>query len=271
MTNKLRSLFSENQKVWSVYLPAGYPCIDSTVSLVKKLAECGVSLIELGIPFSDSVVDGPVIQAANTKALQNGMHMNLLFEQIREIRKSTAVQIVLMGSFNPVLQYGVERFCEVCEEVGVHGAILPDLPYEVYLETYATHFEQHGVGVCFLVTSETSPERVRQLASASSGFLYVVSAPGVTGGVLSVDEGRVNYLSRLKEMNLPAPLVVGFGVKEYEQVRAVFNYASGVIVGTEYLRWIESADDVVKATGEFVREVFQNTRSPGWLISSSNV
>jgi tryptophan synthase alpha chain len=251
--NRLENLFTSGKKIFSVFVTAGFPNLEDTVPVCETLSESGAGLIELGVPFSDSIADGPTIQAANEKALRNGVTLEWVLETLREIRSRTDIPIILMGSLNPVLQYGVERFCREAKEAGADGTILPDLPLEIYLREYREIFERNGLSNIFLVTSNTSDERIRQIDEASSSFIYAVSMAGVTGKGLQIDDERRDYLERLVNLNLRSPLMVGFGIEKREQFQEVARYASGAIVGSAFLRAIENASDVKEATREFTK------------------
>jgi tryptophan synthase alpha chain len=253
LKNRLASLFAENKKVFSIFVTAGFPSLDATVPIVKALAESGVDLIELGIPFSDSIADGAQIQKANEQALANGASLPLTLEVLSEIRgKGLEIPIVLMGSLNPIMQYGEARFCTDARKAGADGVILPDLPLEFYLANYRKMFEQHELSNIFLVTLNTSEERLRQIDEASNSFIYAVSLAGVTGKTLQMTDERRAYLEKLSKMNLLSPLVVGFGIENREQFQEVTKYAAGAIVGSAFLRAIENASDLRQATKDFV-------------------
>lgn len=255
--DRLKNLFGNGKKIFSVFVTAGFPNLEDTVPICEALAESGVGLIELGIPFSDSIADGPTIQAANERALANGASLKWTLETLREIRKSVDIPILLMGSLNPVLQYGVERFCRDGIRAGADGAILPDLPLEFYLRNYREIFDKSDLANVFLVTSNTSDERIRSIDEASGSFIYAVSMAGVTGNGLELDKGRREYLKHLNTLGLKSPLVVGFGIEKREQFEEVSSYAAGAIVGSAFLRAIENADDVRQATKDFVKKFIE--------------
>lgn len=251
--NRLSNLFANNKKIFSIFITAGFPSLDSTVEIVKTLAENGVDLVELGIPFSDSIADGATIQHANEIALQNGASLAFTLETLREIRRQgVEIPVILMGSLNPVIQYGEERFCQDAKAAGADGVILPDLPLEFYLQNYRQLFENHDLANVFLITSNTSDERIRQIDAASNSFIYAVSMAGVTGKNLQIDAERRAYLEKLTKMNLRSPLVVGFGIENKAQFEEVTHFAHGAIVGSAFLRAIEHADDVKQTTKDFV-------------------
>jgi tryptophan synthase alpha chain len=262
--NRLANLFGGlggGKKIFSVFVTAGFPNLEDTLPVCETLAESGAGLIELGIPFSDSIADGPTVQAANERALANGASLGWTLETLREIRRQTQIPILLMGSLNPILQYGEERFCREAKTAGADGVILPDLPLEFYLQNYRGLFEQNELANVFLITSNTTEERIREIDDASSSFIYAVSMAGVTGKDLRIDDERRSYLERLVGLNLRSPLMVGFGIEKREQFLEVANYAAGAIVGSAFLRAIENAKDVRKTTREFVEKFIEPRES----------
>jgi tryptophan synthase alpha chain len=250
--SRLQKIFAQDKKIFSIFVTAGFPTLDSTLPIVETLAESGVDLIELGIPFSDSIADGATIQHANEIALQNGASLKWTLDVLREIRRKVEIPIVLMGSLNPVMQYGVERFCLDARAAGADGVILPDLPLEFYLKNYRKLFEQNDLANVFLVTENTPEARIREIDAVGRGFVYAVSMAGVTGKNLEFDENRKAYLERLARMDLRSPLIVGFGIETREHFGEVSKYAAGAIVGSAFLRAIENTPDVKQATKEFV-------------------
>ena len=253
LNNRLAKLFSNNKKLFSIFVTAGFPTLDATVRIVETLESSGVDLIELGIPFSDSIADGATIQHANEAALKNGASLKYTLETLREIRRrGVKMPVILMGSLNPILQYGVEDFCVEAKAAGADGLILPDLPLEFYLKNYRQLFESNDLANIFLVTSNTPEARIRQIDAASNSFIYAVSLAGVTGKALEIDAERRSYLKKLSEMSLRSPLMVGFGIENRRQFEEVTDYAAGGIVGSAFLRAIENASDVRQATKDFV-------------------
>lgn len=254
LNNRLTDLFASDKKLFSIFVTAGFPTLDATVPIVETLASSGVDLIELGIPFSDSIADGATIQRANETALRNGASLRWTLDIVRQIReRGVRFPIVLMGSLNPILQYGVEEFCAAAA-AGADGLILPDLPPEFYLAKYREIFEKHNLANIFLVTSNTAEARIRQLDQASNSFIYAVSLAGVTGKTLELDQERRHYLERLQRMNLRAPLMIGFGIENKTQFDQVARFASGAIVGSAFLRALENESDVCSATKTFVEQ-----------------
>jgi len=251
--SRLAKIFSQNKKIFSIFVTAGFPTLEATVPIVETLAASGVDLIELGIPFSDSIADGATIQHANEIALRNGASLNWTLEVLREIRAKVEIPIILMGSLNPVMQYGVERFCRDAREAGADGVILPDLPLEFYLKNYRELFEQNDLANIFLITENTPEARIREIDACSKSFVYAVSMAGVTGKNLQFDENRKSYLERLAAMDLRSPLMVGFGIETGEHFQEVTKFTQGGIVGSAFLRAIENAPDVKEATKQFVK------------------
>jgi tryptophan synthase alpha chain len=258
MSNRLTILFERKRSnVLNIYCTAGYPQLNSTLEVMQELQDNGVDIIELGMPYSDPLADGPVIQQSNMTALENGMSIPLLFDQLKDMRRSIHVPVILMGYMNPVLQYGVERFCRVAAKAGVDGVILPDLPMHEFQTQYREHFEKNGLKFIFLVTPETSEERIRKIDELSSGFIYAVSSSSTTGsdaGAKAV-EGQENYFKRLKGMGLTNPVMVGFGIKDSATFRAACKYSNGGIIGSAYINALKNSGDIQKATKEFINTV----------------
>ncbi|HEY1021580.1 MAG TPA: tryptophan synthase subunit alpha [Flavisolibacter sp.] len=253
--SRLSELFARKKKnVVNVYCTAGYPYLDSTLQVMKALQANGADLIELGMPYSDPLADGPVIQASGSKALQNGMTIATLFDQLKDFRKEISVPVVLMGYLNPLLQYGFEAFCAKAAEVGIDGLIIPDIPMFEFEKEYGAVIKKHGLDFIFLVTPETSEERIRKLDALSSGFLYAVSSSSITGSDKDFSPVK-NYLQRLQAMDLKNPVLVGFGIKDKETFDAVAAYSSGAIIGSAYIRALEEGNDVEGVTKNFLGDV----------------
>jgi tryptophan synthase alpha chain len=252
--SRLKALFEKKKSnVLNVYCTAGYPQLNSTVEVMKCLQANGADLIELGMPYSDPLADGPVIQASSSKALQNGMTISKLFEQLKDFRKEVQVPVILMGYLNPVLQYGFENFCAKAAEVGIDGLIIPDIPMYEYEKEYRETIKKHNLDFIFLVTPETSEERIKKLDELSSGFLYAVSSSSITGS--DNDFSAVeNYLRRLKEMKLKNPVLVGFGIKDKTTFQTACKYAYGAIIGSAYIKAIEN-EDIEESTKRFLKNI----------------
>ncbi|MBE8720123.1 tryptophan synthase subunit alpha [Sphingobacterium pedocola] len=238
----------------SIYFTAGYPTLDSTIEIAKTLEQSGVDFLEIGFPYSDPVADGPTIQHSSEIALKNGMTLKLLFDQLKDLRKYVSIPVYLMGYFNPVLQFGVENFCKACKEVGVNGTILPDLPMYEYEELYKTIFEENGVSNIFLVTPQTSEQRIRKIDSLTTNFIYLLSSNATTGKQLEVKNQSADYFNRIKEMNLVNPFIIGFGISNKETFEKATTYANGAIVGTAFVK-ILAQENPLKYIPDFVREL----------------
>ena len=253
--SRIETLFSrKKERVLNVYCTAGYPSLDSTLDVILTLEACGADLIELGMPYSDPLADGPVIQASSTKALQNGMSIAVLFEQLQNLRAKTQVPVILMGYMNPVIQYGFQKFCDEAAEVGVDGLILPDLPEYEYETMYGEIIKKAGLDFIFLITPETSIERIKKLDSLSSGFLYAVSSSATTGNEKDFDQ-VAKYLQRLKDMQLQNPVLVGFGIKDKTTFDTACRYANGAIIGSAYIKALEEPGNIQSLTQKFLNQV----------------
>ncbi len=253
--NRIQELFQKKKNnILNVYCTAGYPHLESTVPVMKALQDNGADMIELGMPYSDPLADGPVIQASSTQALANGMTIERLFDQLRGFRQKIYVPVILMGYMNPVLQFGFEKFCKEAASMPVDGLILPDLPEYEFETEYGPVIQRYGLDFSFLVTPETSEERVRKLDSLSTGFLYAVSSSSTTGK--EKDMNAVNaYLQRLRNMKLKNPVLVGFGIKDKASFDAACEYANGAIIGTAFIKALENSQDVIQDVGKFIREI----------------
>ena len=236
----MNEAFESGKKLLSIYFTAGYPQLDDTRKVILELAASGADMIEIGLPFSDPLADGPTIQESSTRALQSGMHTDLLFEQLEGIREEVDIPLLIMGYFNPVLQYGVERFCRKCQELGIDGLILPDLPLAEYQLLYEETFKRYGLTNVFLITPQTSEERIRQIDEASDGFIYMVSSASTTGVQKGFGEGKQAYFDRIASMDLRNPTIVGFGIGDSESFRQATRQANGAIIGSAFIRMITS-------------------------------
>jgi tryptophan synthase alpha chain len=257
--NRIKDLFSrKTNNILSVYCTAGYPLLDSTKKILKALEENGADMIELGMPYSDPLADGPVIQASGSIAIENGMTIKVLFEQLKGMRDSVLknTPVILMGYINPIIQFGFEKFCSEASAVGIDGLILPDLPEYEYETQYSQIIKKHQLDFIFLVTPETSEERIKKLDELSSGFLYAVSSSSTTGKDKNMED-VTRYLQRLKALKLKNPVLVGFGIKNKETFQLACAQANGAIIGTAYIKALEKAEDVNKETKKFLDNILQ--------------
>jgi tryptophan synthase alpha chain len=253
--NRLEQLFAaKKNKVLNIYCTAGYPHLQSTTEVIQALQNNGAHIIELGMPYSDPLADGEVIQASSTIALQNGMTIAALFEQLKDIRPVINIPIILMGYMNPVLQFGIEKFCAAAKAVGVDGVILPDLPIHEFETIYKPLFEKNGLAFIFLVTPETSDERIRKIDTLSSGFIYAVSSSSTTGKNKAI-EAQESYFKKLQDMQLKNPVLVGFGIKDKATFTAACKYTNGAIIGTAYIKALENGVDINQTTKEFLNSI----------------
>jgi tryptophan synthase alpha chain len=254
--SRIKELFArKNKNVLNIYCTAGFPKLDSTMEVMKALQENGADLIELGMPYSDPLADGPVIQASSGKALENGMTLATLFGQLATMRASIRVPVLLMGYMNPVLQYGFDNFCAAAAAAGVDGLILPDLPIYEFETEYGPVMRKYGLDFVFLVTPETSPERIRKVDALSSGFLYAVSSSSTTGTDKDLNDQQT-YFERLEQMKLRNPVLVGFGIRDRESFRTACLHANGAIIGTAYIKALENGgNDIAGATKKFLSTI----------------
>lgn len=253
MENRINQKLQEDKKLLSIYFTAGYPNLEDTVPVIEKLQESGVDMIEIGLPFSDPLADGPTIQESSTIALKNGMTTNILFEQIKDIRKTVNIPLIIMGYFNPMMQYGVEKFCAKCQEIGIDGLIIPDLPVDVYHENYQAIFEKYGLINVFLITPQTSNERIKFIDSISNGFIYMVSSASTTGAKSTFGDTQNNYFEKIEKMNLKAPQIVGFGISNAETFTQATKTTKGAIIGSAFIKHL--TNEGVRTIGEFVKTI----------------
>ena len=239
--NKINQLFanSKDKKLLSLYFCAGAPTLDSTADTILTMQNRGISMIEVGIPFSDPMADGPVIQEAATTALKNGMSLRLLFEQLKAIKEQVTIPLVLMGYLNPIMQYGIEAFCQSCVESGVSGVIIPDLPFDDYLESIKPAADKYDWRIIMLITPETSEERIRFIDEHTDGFIYMVSSAATTGAQQSFDEQKQAYFRRINAMNLRNPRMIGFGISNKQTLESAQQNAAGAIIGSKFVQLLQ--------------------------------
>ena len=247
--NKINTLFSENknEKLLSLYFCAGAPTLDGTADVILTLQRRGISMIEVGIPFSDPMADGPVIQDAATLALKNGMTLSKLFAQLEAIKDQVQIPLLLMGYLNPIMQYGMEAFCQRCVESGVSGMIIPDLPFKDYQEMVKPVADRYDLRVIMLITPETSEERIRFIDANTDGFIYMVSSAAITGAQKSFDEQKQEYLRRINAMNLRNPRMIGFGISNAQTLKAAQDNAAGAIIGSKFVTLLSESKDADEA------------------------
>lgn len=254
--NRISALFtSRKEPILNIYATAGYPNLEDTMPVLHALQEGGVDIIEIGMPYSDPVADGETIQQSNQVSLDHGMTVAHLFEQLTDMRSSITVPVLLMGYINPVLQFGVERFCQKCQEVGVDGLILPDLPLAEYQLSYQSIFEKYGLLNIFLITPQTSDERIKQIDAVSEGFIYMVSSASTTGAKSGISTDQENYFKRIDGMKLKNPRLVGFGISDRESFLKASNGASGAIIGSAFVKLLGSAKNLREEIVGFVKSI----------------
>lgn len=248
MVNRINQLFAtKSEKILSIYFCAGHPTLEGTAETIKTLEKKGVDMIEVGIPFSDPMADGPVIQNAATKALRNGMSLKKLFSQLEGIRPNVKMPLILMGYLNPIMQFGFEAFCKRCTEVGVDGVIIPDLPFKDYLEEYKPIADRYDIRIIMLITPETSDERIRFIDEHTDGFIYMVSSAATTGAQKEFGDQKQAYFSRINSMNLKHPRMIGFGISNKQTLESAQANAAGAIIGSKFVNLIEETQDAAQA------------------------
>lgn len=255
MHNRIENVFTQkNKEKLTIYFTAGYPALEDTNTILKALDKEDVDIIEIGIPYSDPLADGPTIQETSMKALANGMNIQKLFEQLKDLRKITQKPVFLMGYCNNVLKYGTEAFCKKCQDVGVDGLILPDMPMNEYQIQFKPYFEKYNLKNVFLITPKTSEERIRTVDAQNGGFIYMVSSSATTGGSWQDSPERLAYLERIKSMNLKTPQMVGFGISDYQALSLVNKYTDGAIVGSAFLRSL-NPEKLESSINQFVKNI----------------
>ena len=252
--SRLQQLFANKTcDLLNIYFTAGFPNLDDTESIILALDEAGVDMIEIGMPYSDPMADGPTIQASGTKALENGMKLQILFDQLKNIRTKTNIPIILMGYFNQVMQFGEEAFLAACQNVGIDGLILPDLPLEVFAREYQSLFHQYKLDSIFLMSPFSNEDRIKSVNELSSGFIYMVADASITGGAGGISDKQIDYFERIAAMNLSTPRLIGFGISDHAAFSTACKYANGAIVGSAFIRSLEKSG--VTGIGEFVKSL----------------
>ncbi|AMR34617.1 tryptophan synthase subunit alpha [Mucilaginibacter sp. PAMC 26640] len=253
--NRLNQLFAnKKENLLSIYFTAGYPKLNTTVDIAEALEQAGADFLEIGFPYSDPVADGPTIQHSSETALLNGMTLNVLFEQLKDLRKRVSIPVLLMGYVNPIVQYGVENFCKQAAAVGVDGIIVPDLPMYEYEMLYSNHFQDHNLSNIFLVTPQTSEERIRKVDELSNSFIYLLSSSSITGGSLQLTDSIEDYYKRVKGMQLKNPAIIGFGISDHNSFSKACQYANGAIVGSAFVKLL-GQDDYMQKIPAFIKGI----------------
>lgn len=256
MKNRITDLFeSKKENILNIYFTAGFPDLGDTVRVLKALEDTGVDMVEIGMPYSDPTADGPVIQDSSEKAIANGMTIHKLFDQLKDVREHVSIPIVLMGYINPVMQYGLKEFCEKANEIGIDGTILPDLPFDIYSRDYKELFEGNKLSNVFLVTPQTSEERLKELDEISKGFIYVVSTNSTTGNEAKEASDMNDYLGRIKNAGLKNPTLIGFNIKDKPSFLNACNYANGAIIGSAFVRALNESNNLEKDITTFVQKI----------------
>lgn len=254
--NRIHTLFNtKKERVLSIYFTAGFPALEDTISIMEAIQDGGADIIEIGVPYSDPVADGPTIQESNMVALENGISLKKLFAQLEGFREKIQLPVVLMGYLNPIMQYGMEAFCKKCQEVGIDGLILPDLPMQQYLDDYKELFEQYGLVNTFLISPQTSEARIREIDEHSNGFIYMVSSHSITGAKSGISDEQISYFERVKGLNLKNPRLIGFGISDSETFSKASEYSNGAIIGSAFIKVLKNATDLSKDIQAYLNEV----------------
>ena len=251
--NRINQKLQEDKKLLSIYFTAGFPKLNDTVSIIQELEKNDVDMIEIGLPFSDPLADGPTIQESSTIAIENGMTTSLLFEQLIGVRKTVEIPLLIMGYFNPILQFGMEKFCQKCAEVGIDGLIIPDLPLQIYETEYIAIFEKYNLKNIFLITPQTSLERILQIDAISDSFIYMVSSAAVTGSQTGFGTEQIDYFKRIANSKLKNPQIVGFGIKDEETFQLATQYQKGAIIGSAFIKFLKE-NQIIKISS-FVEKI----------------
>lgn len=251
--NRIITSLEKNKDLLSIYFTAGFPAIDDTKTIIQHLEKSGVDMIEIGLPFSDPLADGPTIQESSKIALQNGMTTEKLFSQLKDIRNNVHIPLLIMGYFNPILQYGVAKFCKKCNEIGIDGLIIPDLPIDVFKEKYQPIFKENNLINIFLITPQTSDERIRKIDELSDGFIYMVSSNGVTGAKKEFGNQQNSYFERISKLELSSPKIVGFGISNNETFKKATQHAEGAIIGSAFIKHLKN--NPIATIPEFIKTI----------------
>ncbi|AGA78757.1 tryptophan synthase subunit alpha [Echinicola vietnamensis] len=256
--NRIDQLFQEKKgNILSIYFTAGFPKLDDTLAIMEAIEGAGADIIEVGMPYSDPVADGPTIQESNKAALENGMNMKKMFQQLEKMRETVTIPVVLMGYLNPILQYGIEAFCKKCNEVGVDGLIVPDLPIQQYQDDYKALFDEYDLRNTFLISPQTSEERIREIDQQSDGFIYMVSSHSITGAKSGISDEQEAYFERVKSMELENPRLIGFGISDHATFSKASSYSHGAIIGSAFIKVLSNAKDLKADINTYIQGVLQ--------------
>ncbi len=254
--NRIHYLFTTKQdRVLSIYFTAGFPKLEDTVPVMEAIQAGGADIIEIGVPYSDPIADGPTIQESNTIALENGMSMKMLFEQLKGFRAKIHLPVVLMGYLNPIIQFGMEEFCKKCKEVGIDGLIVPDLPMQQYLDEYKSLFDSYGLVNTFLISPQTSEKRIREIDENTDGFIYMVSSHSITGAKADISAEQIAYFERVKAMNLKNPRLIGFGISDAQTFSTASQYSNGAIIGSAFIKKVKNSQNLSQDIQVYLRSV----------------
>lgn len=256
--NRIHYLFNTKQdRVLSIYFTAGFPKLEDTIPVMEAIEAGGADIIEIGIPYSDPIADGPTIQESNMIALENGMSMKKLFDQLKGFRAKVHLPVVLMGYLNPIMQFGMEEFCKKCKEVGVDGLIVPDLPMQQYLDEYKSLFDSYGLVNTFLISPQTSEKRIREIDENTDGFIYMVSSHSITGAKADISDEQIAYFERVKAMNLKNPRLIGFGISDAQTFTTASQYSNGAIIGSAFIKKIKDAQNLNQDIQAYIQSVIR--------------
>jgi tryptophan synthase alpha chain len=254
--NRIDNLFqTKKERVLSIYFTAGFPKLEDTLPIMQAIESAGADIIEVGVPYSDPIADGPTIQDSNQIALDNGMSLKRLFEQLQDMRQTVSLPVVLMGYLNPIIQYGMEAFCKKCQEIGVDGLILPDLPMQQYMDEFKEIFDKYDLRNTFLISPQTSEKRIREIDTHSNGFIYMVSAHSITGARTGISEEQIAYFQRVEAMNLKNPRLIGFGISDSETFTTASKYGNGAIIGSAFIKKIKDSQDLKSDIETYIQSV----------------
>lgn len=254
--SRLKTLFKHrDSNILNIYITAGFPALNDTILIVQELEKAGADIVEIGMPFSDPLADGPTIQASSQKAIENGITLSKIFEQLTEIRKTVQIPLILMGYFNQVLKFGVPQFFSKAREVGIDGLIIPDLPIDVYKDEFASLVDEIDLDLIFLITPQTSNERIKMIDKLSNGFLYQVSAHSTTGSQQDLQTSQIEYFKRIKAMNLVNPTMIGFGIYNHDTFATACQYANGAIIGSAFINAVANSTDLSATIHQFVLSI----------------